>query len=43
MVAQARKFVIAVGPDVEVQIDLDLQESLRKELYDVPDANSGNE
>ena len=43
VVANARKFVIAVGPDVEVQIDLDLQESLRRELYQVPGTNNGNE
>jgi regulator of protease activity HflC (stomatin/prohibitin superfamily) len=35
-VANARKFVIAVGKGVDVQVDLDLQESLRREFYDVP-------
>ena len=43
VVAKARKFVIAVGPDVEVQIDLDLQESLRKDVFNVGGTNSGNE
>ena len=34
-VANARKFVIAVGKGIDVQVDLDLQESLRRDLYDV--------
>jgi regulator of protease activity HflC (stomatin/prohibitin superfamily) len=38
-VANARKFVIAVGKGVDVHVDLDLQESLRREFYDVPAAN----
>jgi len=35
-VANTRKFVIAVGKGIDVQVDLDLQESLRRELYDIP-------
>ena len=34
-VANARKFVIAVGKGIDVQVDLDLQESLRRDLYEV--------
>jgi len=34
-VADARKFVIAVGKGIDVQVDLDLQESLRRDLYEV--------
>ena len=43
VVGQSRKFIIAVGPDVEVQIDLDLQESLSKKMYEIPGANRENE
>jgi hypothetical protein len=35
-VANTRKFVIAVGKGIDVQVDLDLQESLRRDLYDIP-------
>ena len=35
-VVNTRKFVIAVGKGIDVQVDLDLQESLRRELYDIP-------
>ena len=38
-VRDARKFIIAVGEGTEVQVDLDLQESLRRELYDVKGSN----
>ena len=38
-VKDARKFIIAVGEGTEVQVDLDLQESLRRELYDVKGSN----
>ena len=34
-VADARKFVLAVGKGIDVQVDLDLQESLRRDLYEV--------
>ena len=35
-VANARKYVIAVGKGVDVHVDLDLQESLRREFYNTP-------
>ena len=38
-VANARKFVIAVGKGIDVHVDLDLQESLRRDLYDIPGTN----
>lgn len=41
-VARARKYVIAVGPNVEVQIDLDLQKSLRPDIFNsVPGSGGG--
>ena len=38
-IANARKFVIAVGKGVDVHVDLDLQESLRREMYEVKGGN----
>jgi regulator of protease activity HflC (stomatin/prohibitin superfamily) len=38
-VVNARKFVIAVGKGIDVHVDLDLQESLRRDLYDIPGTN----
>ncbi len=38
-IANARKFVIAVGKGVDVHVDLDLQESLRREMYEVKGVN----
>ena len=40
-VANARKFVIAVGKGIDVHVDLDLQESLRRNLYDVKVGRGG--
>jgi regulator of protease activity HflC (stomatin/prohibitin superfamily) len=34
-VEHARKYVIAVGQDVEVEVEIDLQESLRREMYEI--------
>ena len=38
-VANARKYVIAVGEDVEIHVDLNLQESLAPEMYNLKGAN----
>lgn len=38
-VANARKYVIAVGEDVEIHVDLNLQESLKNEMYNLKGAN----
>jgi membrane protease subunit HflK len=38
-VANARKYVIAVGEDVEIHVDLNLQESLRQEMYNLKGAD----
>ena len=34
-VGPARKYIIAVGPGTEVEVNLDLQESLQQEMYQV--------
>ena len=38
-IANARKFVIAGSKGVDVHVDLDLQESLRREMYEVKGVN----